>query len=441
MKKSIMQYVYANESISFQSGELFKDLINGIAGIKKFGVELKDDDYFNTPELQAIYKIIEKHTNLDVWFGNSKFASSRVCLDNSKSILVSNIQKLNNAISRSLDPHMDAKFALDGFSRDVIGGHVDINNSKVYGAFEYVQSMIFVPREALYGDTLFDTDEISAIILHELGHIFTAMEFISRVVRTNQVLAGLTRTLDDTVAQDAKKVIIARSAKILNMSHEAQEAISSTKDGKTVTCIVLDAAIKLCESELGGSVYDSTSCEQLADQFATRHGAGRALVTALDKFNRWGSAGIYSPTSYIKPFIYFATVGLGFVSIPLFAGVFLVLLAIETTSIYRKAQTYYKEDSKYDNDFSRFMRVKLQNIEQLKNLKISKELKQMLISDNEIIDSTMKLYKDNLSFIEKVAYYLKPSYRNAHKYELLEKDLELISSSSLFEASSKLSLI
>jgi hypothetical protein len=120
--------------------------------------------------------------------------------------------------------------------------------------------------------------------------------------------------------------------------------------------------------------------------------------------------------------------------IPLFIGMFTAVTIIATI---------LSKDGKdnYDNDKSRMQRLKNQNTERLKNPKLSSVEKKLFIEQNESIDKLLKLYSDNKSVFEFIAYYIKPGYRTAKDYEDLQKSLEKLGSNSLFEKAAKLSII
>lgn len=437
--KKIMQYGIAQETIDFQTdGKFYAELTLSIEELKGFGVGMSDELYFKSNEIRLVTETIRDHTDISVVLGNGVFSTYPITLDNSKSIFTPNYIKTYNKNMRNTDPFVDSRNILGYMGEKIIEGSISLAKSRVYGAFTKFVFIIFVPRDMLEGKTDLSPGEIASVIMHEIGHIFNNMEYISRVVKTNQVLAGMVRSLDKSVPSDIRRVLITKGSELLKMTEEERLAVLNAKDEKTLTCVVVDSAVKLCVNELGASVYDSVSCEQLADLFATRHGCGKNMVIAYDKLNRYSGFGPYEKTNY-TPILHIAGIfGISILANPLFGVLYSVLLGVNTCN---EASKYGKEYYKYDNDYSRFNRIKLQNIELLKDKKISKELKIKLISDNEIIDKTMDIYKNNLSFIEKVAYYLKPSYRNAHKYELMEKDLETLSGNELFTSAAKLSTV
>jgi hypothetical protein len=427
MKRPLM----AMEEIAFQNGEFFNALVVVIKELVGFGKDLNSKEYYTSDKINAISKVINKYTNLHVEFYDGTPAANLIKVSD-RDILISNKIKEFSHLYKEMDLFSDVRKITQIMGKKIMDGSVDLNKSKVYGIYEKITTSIRYPRQWFYYDTYMLPEESAALILHEVGHLFTHLEFTSRVVTTNQVLAGMVRALDKTVPDENRKAVFARGIELLKLNEEQQQALFRTKNKEMVACIVLDASIKQSVSELGCSVYDSVSCEQLADQFATRHGAGRYIVTSLDKYIKLDGEGPYAKSNPIFTFCKF--LGLTAITGGVYVLYSLILFSFNIANVSRFGKTY-------DSDKNRFIRVKLQNIERLKDKNISNEEKKSLIEDNIIIDDVVSLYNDNLTFIEKIASYLRVDFRNSYKYERLQQELELLASNDLFTSAAKLSTI
>jgi len=366
--KKIMQYHIANEAIDFQNGDFFKDLTACIDEIRSMykGTTLPK---FNSEVFSPLSKSIKKHTNLKIIFeeGGPAIYSPRLTINHT---FFSNSDRELMQEYSEWDSYGDVRPLLKAMEKDVVKGTVSLNTSKVSGVFEKMELNMLLPAEMFNMNSEYTSGEVAAIMLHETGHAFTAMEFLSRTITTNQVLAGMTRALDENVPEKSREVIFAKGMDLLKMTSEQRQALLNTKDKRNVTCVVLDSAINNSVSELGKSIYDINSCEQLADQFATRHGAGRELVTGLDKLIKSGNYTSILPLLLMFAYMV-ALTNLVVGTITFGIGSFIIIVLIVLTNS--------KEVEVYDNAKSRFIRIKLQNIERLKNKKISNELKLSLI--------------------------------------------------------------
>lgn len=431
----------AQESIDFQDGTLFNQLTALIEDIMDDAelAKLDDKNFFKQNKLVEIEKLFKKVTNLSfVLTPSFNGPAIMVPMVNNNHIFFDD--QFRTAIEVYGKPdgftgHQDIDNLMYAMKTSLLKGEIDLKKARVSGVFAEIEVKLLMPKADFRKKGTFTAQEVAGVILHEVGHMFTYMEFLSRCVSTNQVLAGLVRATDKSMPADKREVVFAKGAELLSMTKEQQQAALNAKSQAEVCCIVLDAAMQKSVSELGVSIYDSVSCEYLADQFATRMGGGRYIVSYLDKLNKLYGAAPSAPDSYfVSVFkVVLMLVGHIFMAI-LSGGVWLLFIAL----IIACAD---KSNNIYDNDAFRFTRIKHQNIERLKNPNISKEEKANLVEDNEVIEKIGKYYKDELNMLEKIAYYLKPSYRNAHKYELLQKDLEKLANNNLFQMSAKLSLI
>ncbi len=213
---------------------------------------------------------------------------------------------------------------------------------------------------------------------------------------------------------------------MLSMSKEQRLAFDKVTTVDEASVILYTCAVDKSISELGRSVYDSVSCEQLADQYMTRCGAGKDGVVGLDKFfsldSEWRRT---KDNTFLN--IVLLVVGL----VTIFPTYTLLVMALNKT----------KENDSYDNLHARFSRIKDQLIQRLKTKDLPNKEIEVLLSDIETLDGIIKKSGTKLTLIEKVAYLLNPSYRNAHKYELLQKELETLSNNNLFIQAAKLSTL
>lgn len=441
MRVNIMSM--AAESIDFQDGSLFAKLAAAIDAMKDDADLQRVDDrtFFESRKANAIPELFKAGMGLNFSINVIEDAVG-------PSIIAPLLDKNHVFWTESRRYNIDTDGMMNNYSgqKDVddvmkllntkfVKGAVDLKRAKVTGVFEQMQFKLFIPRSHFAKRGIFTSQEVAAVIMHEIGHMFTYMEFLTRMVTTNQALAGIVRSIDKTFPADKREIAFIKASELLEMDNSQREALIGAKSQKELCCVVLDGAIQKSISELGVSLYDVNSCEYLADQFASRMGAGRYIVSYLDKLYR--DYGIV-PNGAETLFVTIMKTVINIIAILMFsaftAGLPLILIALMIAS-------EDKQYNIYDNDKARFTRIKQQNIERLKDQSLSKEEKASLVEDNEAIDKIAKVYADELNFIQKAAYYLRPSYRKAHKFELLQKDLESLASNDLFHMSAKLATV
>ena len=203
---------------------------------------------------------------------------------------------------------------------NTIKGDVDMMNNRVSGVFSEIENIVALPIGLFYGLPSYgkhmslSAEEYASLILHEVGHVFTTYELAARTCSTNQILDSISCK---AVGNDPRnrEIVVAKAADILELSKEEQNALRNAKDKKEMAVLLMYATIEESRSQLGVSIYDSTSCEQLADQYSARCGAGRHLVIALDKIydsdKKRNSVTLNFITLMLYPII---TFGFGFIT-------------------------------------------------------------------------------------------------------------------------------
>jgi hypothetical protein len=418
------RYTLASESIHFQDDEkLFKQLSDKISLIrtnKKLN-SLSDKKFYESTELEELAGIIKKHTKISVFFEESGSMGPAVytpTINKNHVFYTTDNKELYEFFEH--DTEEDIKKLMRAVKKKIYFGSVDLVKGQVHGAFEQMEFKMLMPK-TMFMQSQFTAEEVAAVMLHETGHIFTFCEFVNRTMSTNQVISNLLRVNTSSITDARKEVIFRQAAAEMKMTKEETEALAKAQRDESIAVIVLGRHAEESISELGYNAYDVNSCEYLADQFSTRQGAGRHLVTGLDKiFKQYGqtNSGIFWGEMIL--FLY------TFILIVLTGG--LAALIMVPLIIFAAN----KENNIYDSSRARMNRIEHQIIERLKDKNISDELRTKLLEEQEVIAKVSSEYSDKLSIIEGIAYYIRPGYRKAHKLELLQKQLESFANNTLF---------
>lgn len=439
------------EMISQQSTDFFEALTKAVEGIRasdqlyKLGVK----KFLVCPEVMEIAKVIQKYTNLNVSFknGNQVGFATDVILINQNHIFFDQelIQLYKDHGGWKLNLHRDIEKVMTDLKSKSVSGGVSLKDAKVYGAYAQIPVKIYLPVDDMLDKSYLTDAEVAAVLLHEIGHTFNMLELAGRTATTNQVLSLLSKALDGSVTEQDRVVIFSKAAKTLEMDDELTDQLKKSKTEYQLTIVLFDADMRKCKSELGASVYDVNSCEWLADQFASRCGASKELVTALEKvfvkygLNMEGYARMNRMQIYI--FTYFALPSLMSLMIMTPLAIFLGGWCLLFVYILVALQT--KKNDIYDKPLSRINRIRRETVDRLKDPELDDDQRKQILKTIEGIDAVLARgdLPDYLLFAEKVAYFFKPTYRAAHKYELLQKELEAIASNDLFIKAAQLKTV
>jgi hypothetical protein len=326
-------------------------------------------------------------------------------------------------------------------------GTIDLVNAKVGGIFSQYKHPFYIS----FGLNLFveklTPGEVTAIILHELGHAFTYYEYSDRILAVNQVLYGVAEELEKDTSKRDYTYIYNQLKNKLEVDSKDIDKILESKDPNIISGILFTAISNkiLKESKVGK--YEETASEQLADQFAARFGYGRQLVLGLDKLmqkyspERNGYARFMTLFYQILAVFALITTIMTILTTSLVNGVLLIfikfsLLISITLSIALSGD--YTRDMTYDDLLFRYRRIRLDIIQQLKNKYYTDENSEKLIEDIKDIDATIVKVKPFSGLYRPMMNILIPINYKAKKEIQYQQMVEFLASSDLFVKAAEL---
>ena len=437
----------ALESIQFQKTDLFVGITNCIKDIRKMKPDVPGKIYYGSAQVNQLSAVIKKYTGILFDFEDSARGPGVYVPRLDQTIFDDSVMLEMRQIENSyFDINYDLKRILAVLDKDILDGTVDLKNAKVTGVFSNIKCKMFLPRSHLYWGK-FSDEELAATILHEIGHVFISFEYLTRCSTNNQSLAIMLRMMDKSVNFEDRKIIFSKVKDKLKIDDSSYKLIEKENDPKIVTTVVVNDAIRRSKSELGASVYDMTSCEYLADQFATRHGAGKYIVTFLDKLgplnDKMGVVDYFS-TIYVKVIMLsIAVLPVAGFTLASFVGLFSFITFLYTSIGLSSINSQKEVFSDYDNDYMRFSRIKHQMIQRLKDTSISIDEKKILLNHIQEIDPIIKknISDTNVKLRNRIAMFFNSQHKRDFEYMSLQKDLELIGNNDLYLMSEKLKLI
>lgn len=406
-----MRGLFANpslalESIQFQSGNFFKELSIVFAQLQK----VSDKDLPHSDLFIQIAQVIKKHTNLTI---------TPTISDYGPAIRLPELDRNHPLI---LSYYRDFMTSGDGVREieaagGLIRGSVNLKSGRVEGIFADLSAFLMLSVDNIRHDK-FSAEELAAITLHEIGHMFVYCEMVSRSVTTNYVLANLARALDGSASGDQREMVLMTVRKALKLKKLDPKSLAKVGNNRTVEEIIIAAVIHETASELGSSMYDAHGFEYLADEYATRQGAGRPLVTALDKLHRASGHSSYWSTAL---YLIWEVIKLALLFLP-GVNAFMIIQLLLLPS----------RDGEHENPEARTRRVRNQLVEALKAKKLAPEQYATLKADLVACDKILAQVNDRRTFVEAFLEYVVPSMRHEWQQLVLQKQLEDIALNELF---------
>lgn len=311
---------------------------------------------------------------------------------------------------------------------------VDNKNARIEGLpSDYVIYYLFNPMK-LIRDFEISNLEFAAILLHEVGHNYTFIEYSYRT-------AKFTTSIFEAMEESVKKGSTTRQ-RIKYISKKASLDIDVTDKNETESIVALyESVYRVIGSVDINNVNQSRDAEQLADQFATRFGLGKHLSSSLDKLKTVmvleQSTLFFNLTlGYATFYAMFALIIGGLSLVPtVFLATFIVMYALKFIGgaiINFLMGTTDSHPTTYDDDYNRIRRIK---VDLIRVLRLEKELDQKAVNDLiESIDGIERLMKgvtEHESLLAIFGDYLPYNSRRA-KVSRMERKIETITENSLY---------
>lgn len=427
LARSMVDLTLSNEAIAFQDTKFFDALVEAFTKVREITPGRQGEYPADALQKIDIPAIVKAHTNMSLRFyvdaaktpnayvmpvamhRNHIFAAGR---GEFSYRLNENIARVRKAGGQSV-------------------GYCDRKTGRVHGYFTTVESFSAVTA-GLIESSDFTAEEIAAIYLHEVGHYFTFFEYLGKMVSMNMVLATATSSALNNESYETRATILVESAKALKLKVDNVESLARIDDdavrATTIQTVFMRAAAEKQQSGTDTLIYDERICEQAADIFATRFGAGRALATGMDRIVRlYGDTGMstfaFCAMEAVKVV---AVIGLSVVT-----GGFVTALVLAIFLFANPTQKLY------DSGEARIRLIRQQMIEELKNQSISPEKRAILLEDVQLVAGLLTTLKDRRSLLEFVQTSILPWMRSDFKMEMVQKQLESLIANDLFVAAAK----
>jgi uncharacterized protein (DUF488 family) len=415
-KLKIADSVASIESISQQSGALFAELTKAVTF-------LRSDKKYTTESIlkSEIMDIVKAYTNMSIVFHITEGRQACIRLPDFDAN-----HPFNRGYQQMFGAYEGVQViqALGGKS---LGG-VSLKEGRVYGVYENISGDVFIGNK-YFNDSRYSDGQLAAIILHELGHLFTYFEFLGSVVTTVHAINCTAKTVMETEDYEKRMVAIKEAERTLGIDVPDPEKLAAKPKAirsLATQTILISRVSKRIRSETGNSVYELRSCEQLADQFAARHGAGRDLVFALDQLYR-----DHSDTSTMNTFEYIIVQICK--TILVLAGLILFTIPVAMWIIFFNPTIKY-----YDDPEARVKFIRQQMTNELKDKTLSDKRRDEILADLELVDRIEDGLDDKRSLLELFWTEIIPSGISAAGQEKAMKHLEELLNNELFVQAAKL---
>lgn len=310
---------------------------------------------------------------------------------------------------------------------------IDLDKCMVGGLYSQVQTSMCIDI-SLISNFSFTPEEVAAICLHELGHLFTYFMYIDS--NCYGALISLATARDVLGIKDPAKrdYVIKYSADYLGIDYyKAQEVFDSPNENGI---LYFREYITAQSHNSKYHTYDFRNVEQLADMFCVKHGGGPDQATALYKlYSMGGSLSNSSVASWplhilleaIKFILSLLVIWSLAIDFGFFSYLQLVTFLLYTTPGGPKL---------YDKPEARIKYLRQMLVQDLKN-ETNKERAADLLRQIDSIKQSESLLKDKRGIAELFWESIPGEYRTQRKHELAAKELEALLYNDLHVSAAK----
>lgn len=413
------KYGISLESIAMQSGDFFKILVENIEFLRNDGryttATLKESGIMETIRLQtglAVDVNVRKENGIGAY------------------VLLPNVDRNHPFIRSEFRQFLSNDVGVSALSfKDVAPkGTVNTQTGKVSGWFTEIRTQLVLSYGLMTAKGI-TNEEVAAVILHELGHLFTYFLHLGNTVVSNLVVSATAQMIVGAKDYGEREYILTEAERTLGIeipNKEAMAKITSDKESKGVQTVMLTSLVEKARYETGFNLYEIRSCEQIADQFAVKHGAGAHLASALDKiFRQYGHRSYRNRMMHVllevgKLLLFVIGLWLGAV-IPL------MLYIIHFNPLVKE----------YDDPKQRFEFIISTLTEEIKKRELPEERRKQLVADIEVVKNIASHAEDKRTINQIFWQYCRSEGSQAAKQEKLAKAIQEFTSNALFLSASK----
>lgn len=433
MKKDLLRHGF--ETIAFQNGNFGKELELYLQEIRDQNIpisQIKTD--ISNPVMTSIKNIedtIFKYTGLKVVIGLNDFGANVNfhSIYNLNHIFLKDdqIKKMSIGVIKSVE----------NLARNKTDFSVDIKKGIVGKNLGFIKNTILLDYSDFLLNKKYTIGEVTAILLHEVGHGVTSIEYMGRVLRTNQALATLYQENFADLSPEKLKIKLRLLSDYVDEKTNTFDDLNlnEIKDKESIATIFVDRVMVNKKSELGTPYYDTVSSEYLADQFVSRHGYTLELATVLQKiegpFSSEHSKKSSAAMRMLQILLFASHISLGIAVTPLIP----IVAAVAWVGSF-----IFKENTQptYDTLKVRIKRVKEQLIQNIKLIDIPKEELNLLLAKYDQVEKIADDVQEHHSYLSKIYEYFSSAKKDKSRNIKLQRDLEELASNKLFVQSAKL---
>lgn len=262
-------------------------------------------------------------------------------------------------------------------------------------------------------------EEITGIILHEIGHAFNLFITLGDYIYLNYMLSDGIDILLGNKRNEFNLEVLDHTWVEKNIDPALREEFANKRTPDQARRAIISCWKKAPRHYLfANNASAHRREEQMADMFANRLGYGRALATGLHRMYKSFGMDLDMRASFLGNLLRMA------VALVFLPFTIMWLLTVSGTSDWDYGD-------RYDDPKERVMKVRLELITQLKTIK-DRSMASTIQADIDVLDEILKEYHKGKDLYDYLAELASPKLRRERKLIVHEENLEALLNNSLF---------
>lgn len=383
------------------------DLVRDVTGIN-FAFELIGDET-TTPSLMVLNRILDK---------NHVFLKKMESLDGD---------------SPSIEVYERY------FNKENLSVLIDRKKGRISGDLAMIPVNAVVTVSAI---KQWPAEELAVGLLHEIGHVWTTYEHIADAAISNLAIRAAAEEMMNLTSKRERIKVVAATLNKLRVNEVPEEGMVESNDKEVLITHLSLHYLKERRTEEGYRFYSARACEFAADQFATRHGAGKWLVKAAYRTARGEELAIRhtSMMRAISNILLTTTKAtlVGGLAASLALVVFPVAVPVAAGILWYLV-FFYDDEPTYDRPFDRWTRVMNEMKAELKNKRLDPQRRKVILEDLDWLNQALASQKKmNRSLLKAGIDFMFATRRNDRKHEQFQQQLESLVNNDLYVVAARL---
>ncbi len=324
----------------------------------------------------------------------------------------------------------NAKFASEFMFEKGGVGTINRKTMKVGGVFSKHPVTILMSDGFIRKNS---AETLSAVFIHELGHMFTGYERALDMAFINLGIAMAIDRIYKIEDEEQRIKYVTDWSKTTGIKLDANEIRLEESNKKATFVRVMCDATRERRDEFGNPAYSARASEYAADQFLMYHGGAAAFAnilnvpkrTTVDTIGQMLSLSCSMIGSFVIPIVAAAT----------YCWALPLMIPLTAIGIASMSDPYTQT---YDSDRQRLARILNGINNMLKDRKLSKDSRAALLNEASIVKNIIDNSKESKDFYDLVHRYILRKDVNVAKSIEFQERLERLSNNNLFQLAARL---